>query len=113
MHRLIVVIGVSLQLAAIALHADIYKYHPSTTLHLGGGFDPSHPSLAFPPCLEWSTVVAENGSSTSRFDSQLLTDTQDLYQSLQVDAILAARYLFLSATASFHLKDESAFHSDS
>jgi hypothetical protein len=94
-----------------ALAAD-YQYHPTRNLHLTGGFDPDDPSNPPLPCVDGGGIVPGNPRET-KYDSMLVTDSKSLYRAFNVDAALSARYLFISATDTFHLSDESALNEDS
>jgi len=95
--------------------AEIYRTYPSSPLKLSAGFDPLRPTKLFPPCIESDGVdptPAAAPANQTRYSSELITKQDDLFKKLQIDANLAARYAFVSASASISFSEEATFHSD-
>jgi len=96
--------------------AGSYQYHPSSTLHLGGGFDPSDPQRVHLTCIDSDQPEhlegdAKDSTVKTEFSVSIVSDRKQLYQQLNIDAKLSARYLFASGSASFSLDDQYQFES--
>lgn len=112
MKSLLLLVVAFLTVCANAPAAD-YQFHPTSILHLTGGFDPNDPANPPLPCVDPGGDVIDGNPRSVNFDSMLVTDNKDLFRAFGVDAALSARYQFISARDTFHLSDESALHEDS
>lgn len=96
--------------ASSPLIASEYQYYPSTTLTLGGSFDPTNPAQAFLPCLVHDgEMPLDLGPPQTSFTSAEANTRQELYHQLHVDANLSANAFFGSGSASFSLDEKYHF----
>jgi hypothetical protein len=90
--------------ASPTLRADVYGYQPKSSLHLGGGFDPAHPTEPYTrPCLTYDSeknIDSSGGTSSASYNLQVISSRQDLYKAMRIDGSLDASYGFFSATGS-------------
>lgn len=95
--------------------AETYAFHPSSTLRLGSGVDPSFPTETYPPCVQTGgdfTRAAQTAVPSTQWNSSIVQSRRELYQKLNVDASLSANFLFASGNASISIDNEYAFGSD-
>jgi hypothetical protein len=95
--------------------ATVYGFHPSSTLHLGAGFDPNSPDRGYLPCIDYDGAEhLENDNSAGRteFVLTVVHNRKELYQHLHIDANISARSFFASGSASFSLDTQYTFGSN-
>lgn len=96
------------------LFSGVYRYHPSSALHLGAGFNPLFPDRSFRKCLEFDDKISLDGEGavTTKYAMNLIRSRKDLYETLGISASLSARGTFWNVGASSDYFKEHAFHSD-
>jgi hypothetical protein len=104
--------------AALSLKADVYDYHPSSSLHLGGGYDPAEPTQPYVrPCLQYSTDrnidVNQNGQASAHYTLEVISSRSQLYQAMHISASADASYGFFSASGSVDAQNDFSSTDDS
>lgn len=115
MGRVLYVLSVAVCVLGFPAKGAVYEYHPSSPLHIAGGFDPLNPFELTLPCVEYDSIqnVDTEGAVKTRFTLSLVKSREELYKHLQVSASLSANYYFYSGGGGFEMDDESSFHADS
>lgn len=100
-------------------HADILAYHPSSTLRLGGTFDPIDLTDVKPPCIVHDGEVPVDGmgetavSPKMTFFIRQITDFREFYSYMSLSASVSGHYKAFSAGGSFSQEEENFSSSDS
>ena len=86
------------------LRADVYNYHPASSLTLGNGFDPSHPTEPYiRKCLDYTKTInidSTGGTADGDYQLKVISDRATLYRTTHLSASLDASYGFFSANGS-------------
>src|SRR5580700_3574383 len=99
--------GYFLLVCRLQVYAATYEYHPSSTLHLGGGFNFLKPDQVLLPCIAYEEEHIERDATTkTEFIVTLVHDRAELYHHLNIDAKLSASYLVASGSATMKFDDE-------
>jgi hypothetical protein len=105
--------------AGNAVRADVFTYHPLSTLRLGGTFDPYDLTRPRPDCLSDSEEISADGQNGSpvtpdlKFFIRQVTDRRELNSILSQSISVSGHYSFFSGDGSFAQQDEIHSVSDS
>jgi hypothetical protein len=116
--KVLIACGASLCLGHFA-HAEILSYHPSSTLRLGGTFDPIDLTEVKPPCVNYDNESPVDGvgetvvSPKMTFFIRQITDFREFYSYMSLSASVSGHYKLFSAGGSFHQEEENFSSSDS
>jgi hypothetical protein len=117
-------LGLSIVSASLCLQglispcrAEIIDYHPSSSLHLGGGYDPAHATEPYTiKCIDYQTdhnIDTTGGVADAQYHLAYMTSRRDLYQTLHVSASLDAQFAFFSGGGSTTVQNDFSSSEDS
>jgi hypothetical protein len=101
-------------LLAGPVHGENYQYYPGTALGLGKGFRKLTPTQDFPTCLNLSpsNITPNDTVGTFIFHMDLVDDRKSLYDTLHLDAHLAAHAVAGSANFDTTFDKETSLSSE-
>jgi hypothetical protein len=101
-------------LFASPLYGEGYQYYPGTALGLGKGFRKLTPTQNFPSCLVLSqtNITTDNTVGAFIFHMDLVDDRKTLYDTLHLDAHLAAHAVAGSANLDAAFDKETSLSSE-
>jgi hypothetical protein len=109
-------VGVAL-IATTPAGANVYAYHPAGSWHLGGGYDPAHPTEPYTRrCISFSSehnIDTPQGIADAKYELYEVSTREDLYKSLNVSASLDASYALFSGSGSIDSQQQFASSADS
>jgi hypothetical protein len=88
------------------LNSAIYKYHPYSTLSIGGGFNPFNPREKYLKCITHDGLSKRNGPMSTEVEISFVQSTTDLYNKLNFSAMLEGSFLFLEGQTSLNYLSE-------
>lgn len=95
-----------------ATQAAEYTYHPSSPMHLGGGFNPYKPTEAYLECVEHDGLkpldTPANRELTITIDT--VKSRHDLYSKTEMSAAVSGSYGPFSGSGSINKLDEITFN---
>lgn len=103
---------------ALIAGSQVYYWHPSTVLRIGGCLDPYDLTDAKRSAIEYDGVeenldVAKGAAVTATFSSGIITSAYDLLNTLKIDGNMSAHYLMFSGGGQLHDYEKHHFSSDS
>lgn len=95
-----------------AIQAAEYAYHPSSPMHLGGGFNPYKPTEAYLECVDHDGLkpldTPANRELTITIDT--VKSRHDLYSKTEMSAAVSGSYGPFSGSGSINKLDEISFN---
>lgn len=93
--------------------ADEYNYHPSITMRLGAGVDPSDPTQPFPYCFKFAVQTIGGTAGSAQFKLRQISTRRELLAEMNASASLSGRFKFFSGGAKAAVDESYSFTSDS
>ncbi len=90
-----------------------YSFYPTSVLSIGVGFSPNDLSRSKARCIDGTPEPLEPGALGTSFQANLVTNSEQLKQSMSIDTKVDASYLVFSGGGHFNFKDDGLFTSDS
>jgi hypothetical protein len=114
--KLLALLFVPLAFAPL-LRANVYGYHPASSLHLGAGYDPSHPTEPYTiPCLISGgerNIDSTGGTAEAKYSLLVISSREQLYKAMHMSASIDASYGFFSASGSSDIQNNYSSSEDS
>jgi hypothetical protein len=86
-----------------------YEFHPQSIMSLGLGFSVADLTQAKNACVEYTRHPLETGSLSTDASIRMVSNTQDLRESLSMDASVDVSYLMFKGSSHFSFSQENLF----
>jgi hypothetical protein len=117
MNRNLIAFLLFVTIAVPIVRANVYDYHPASSLHLGAGFDPAHPTEPYARrCLSYQSernIDSAGGTETAKYTLQVINSREQLYKAMHMSASIDASYGFFSASGSTDVQNKFSSSQDS
>jgi hypothetical protein len=87
-------------------NSAIYKYHPYSTLSIGGGFNPFNPREQYLRCITHDGIGKRRGPVSTEVEISFVKSTSDLYNKLNFSSSLEGSFMFLDGQTSLSYLSE-------
>ncbi|WP_348261771.1 hypothetical protein P8935_18450 [Telmatobacter sp. DSM 110680] len=94
---------------SLANDPTYYEFHPQSIMSLGLGFSVSDLTQAKSPCVEYVRHPLETGSLSTEATIRMVSNTQELRESLSMDASVDVSYLMFKGSSHFSFSQENLF----